>query len=110
MEELRLVPLSEYQADCRLLEVEPGASMDEIRQAYRDQTKVWHPDRFSNDTRLQQKAEERIRQINSAYRRLCGLSPYEQPVFSPVTREASSDWVAVFALRRAVRNSVKQLR
>jgi TonB family protein len=106
MEELRLVPLSDYQADCRLLEVEPGASTDEIRQAYRDQTKVWHPDRFSNDTRLQQKAEERIRQINSAYRRLCGLSPYEQPVLSPVTRGASSDWVAVFALRRAVRSSV----
>ena len=106
MEELRLVPLSDYQADCRLLEVEPGASTGEIRQAYRDQTKVWHPDRFSNDTRLQQKAEERIRQINSAYRRLCGLSPYEQPVLNPVTREASSNWVAVFALRRAVRNSV----
>ena len=106
MEGLRLVPLSEYQADCRLLEVEPGASTDEIRQAYRDQTKVWHPDRFSNDTRLQQKAGERIRQINSAYRRLCGLSPYEQPVLNPVTREASSNWVAVFALRRAVRNSV----
>src|SRR5690349_14952257 len=106
MEELRLVPLSDYQADCRLLEVEPGASTGEIRQAYRDQTKVWHPDRFSNDARLQQKAEERIRQINSAYRRLCGLSPYEQPARSPVTREASSDWGAVFALRRAVRNSV----
>ena len=106
MEELRLVPLSDYQADCRLLEVEPGASTEDIRQAYRDQTKVWHPDRFSNDTRLQQKAEERIRQINSAYRRLCGLSPYEQPASSPVTREASSHWVTVFALRRGVRNSV----
>ena len=106
MEELRLVPLSDYQDDCRILEVEPAASAEEIRQAYRDQTKVWHPDRFSNDTRLQKKAEERIRQINSAYRRLCGLSPYEQPLFSPVRRESSSDWVAVFALRRAVRNSV----
>jgi len=106
MGELRLVPLSDYQADCRLLEVEPGASTEEIKQAYRDQTKVWHPDRFCNDTRLQQKAEERIRQINSAYRRLCGLSPYEQAVLSPVRREASSDWVAVFALRRAVRNGV----
>jgi TonB family protein len=106
MEELRLVPLSDYQDDCRILEVEPGASAEEIRQAYRDQTKVWHPDRFSNDIRLQKKAEERIRQINSAYRRLCGLSPYEQPVLSPVRRGSSSDWVAVFALRRAVRNSV----
>ena len=106
MEELRLVPLSDYQDDCRILEVEPAASAEEIRQAYRDQTKVWHPDRFSNDTRLQKKAEERIKQINSAYRRLSGLSPYEQPVLSPVRRKSSSGWVAVFALRRAVRNSV----
>ena len=97
MEELRLVPLSDYQDDCRILEVEPGAPAEEIRQAYRDQTKVWHPDRFSNDTRLQKKAEERIKQINSAYRRLCGLSPYEQPVLSPVRRKSSSGWVAVFA-------------
>ena len=87
MEKLRLVPLSEYHTDCRLLEVGPGASLEEIRQAYRDQTKVWHPDRFSNDVRLQKKAEEKIIQINLAYRRLCGLSPYEQPVLSPVDVE-----------------------
>src|SRR5215475_10434615 len=109
MEELRLVPLSDYQDDCRLLEVEPGASTEEIRQAYRDQTKVWHPDRFSNDTRLQQKAEERIRRINLAYRRLCGLSPYEQPALSPGRRESSSDWVAFFALRRAARNGASDV-
>ena len=84
MEELRLVPLSEYHADCQILEVEAGASSEELRQAYRDQTKVWHPDRFSNDLRLQKKAEEKIKQINLAYRRLCGLCPYEQPVITPL--------------------------
>ena len=106
MEELRFVPLSEYQADCRILEIEPRASFEEIRQAYRDQTKVWHPDRFSNDVRLQKKAEEKIKQINLSYRRLCGVSPYEQPIVSPVTPRDSSDWIAVFTLRRALRNSV----
>ena len=107
MGEIRFVPLSDYENDCRILEIEPGASLAEIRQAYRDQTKVWHPDRFSNDVRLKKKADEKLKQINLAYRRLCGLSPYEQPVLSPAIRGASSDSIAVFvALRRALRNSV----
>src|SRR5918996_2662510 len=106
MEELRLVPLSDYDADCRVLEIERGASLEEIKQAYRDQTKVWHPDRFSNDLRLQKKAEDKIKQLNLAYRRLCGLSEYEQPVLSRHIPAAPSDWIAVSALRRALRNSV----
>src|SRR4026208_2427941 len=96
VEELRLVPLSEYHADCRILEVEPGASLEEIRQAYRDQTKVWHPDRFSNDIRLQKKAEERLKEINLTYQRLCGAGPYELPVLNPPTEQSPSDWIAVF--------------
>jgi len=107
MEELRLVPLSEYHADCRTLEVEPGASIEEIRQAYRDQTKIWHPDRFSNDIRLQKKAEEKIKQINLAYQRLCGVRPYELPELNHSTEWSPSEWGAVLvALRRALRKSV----
>ena len=82
MGEIRFVPLSDYENDCRILEIKPGASLAEIRQAYRDQTKVWHPDRFSNDVRLKNKADEKLKQINLAYRRLCGFSQYEQPVLS----------------------------
>ena len=107
MEELRLVPLSEYHADCRTLEVEPGSSIEEIRQAYRDQTKIWHPDRFSNDIRLQKKAEEKIKQINLAYQRLCGVRPYELPELNHSTEWSPSEWGAVLvALRRALRKSV----
>ena len=99
--------MSEYDSDCRTLEVEPGASLEEIRQAYLDQTKIWHPDRFSNDIRLQKKAEEKLKQINLAYQRLCGGGPYEPPVLNRSTERSPSEWVAVFvALRRALRKSV----
>jgi TonB family protein len=95
-----------YDSDCRILEIEPGASLEEIRQAYRDQTKVWHPDRFSNDIRLQKKAEDKLQQINLAYQRLCGRGPYEPPVLNRSTERSPHGWIAVFALRRALRKSV----
>ncbi|PWU18187.1 MAG: hypothetical protein C5B50_09780 [Verrucomicrobia bacterium] len=50
-----------------LLELEPDASRQEAKQAYRQMAKVWHPDRFSNDPKLQIKAQEKLKQINSAY-------------------------------------------
>ncbi len=51
----------------RLLEVAPGASDEAVRRAWRDLTKVWHPDRFAHDAGLQQKAEEKLKAINEAY-------------------------------------------
>lgn len=53
-----------------LLGVAPGASGSELKQAYHDLAKVWHPDRFSHDPRLQQKAEKKLKEINDAYERL----------------------------------------
>jgi TonB family protein len=97
--------VSDYDSDCRILEIEPGASLEEIRQAYRDQTKVWHPDRFSNDIRLQKKAEDRLKQINLAYQRLCGRGPYEPPVMYRSTEPSPPGWFAGFALRRTLRKT-----
>jgi TonB family protein len=99
--------VSDYDKDCRVLEIEPGASPEEIRQAYLDQTKIWHPDRFSNDIRLQKKAEEKLKQINLAYQRLCEGAPYDPPVLNRSTERSPSEWIAVFvALRRALTKSV----
>ncbi|MBS1799289.1 MAG: J domain-containing protein [Acidobacteria bacterium] len=50
------------------LGLEAGAAATEIKEAYRDLVKVWHPDRFGNDVRLRRKAEEKLQQINDAYR------------------------------------------
>jgi hypothetical protein len=53
-----------------VLGLEPTASAEEFKAAYRDLAKVWHPDRFTHDPRLQQKAQEKLKEINDAYRRL----------------------------------------
>jgi hypothetical protein len=53
-----------------ILELDPGASPDEVKQAYKDIVSVWHPDRFSNNPRLKQKADEKLKEINTAYETL----------------------------------------
>jgi DnaJ domain len=50
-----------------VLALRPGATSAEIKEAYRDLVKVWHPDRFGNDPRLRQKAEAKLKEINEAY-------------------------------------------
>jgi hypothetical protein len=48
------------------LGLSPGASWDEVNQAYKDLMRVWHPDRFQSDERLRKKAEEQAQRINHA--------------------------------------------
>jgi hypothetical protein len=55
-----------------ILGVPPNASPDEVRQAYRDLVKVWHPDRFPGDADLQRRATEKLKQINAAHAALSG--------------------------------------
>jgi len=57
----------------RILDLRPGASLDEIKRSYRELAKVWHPDRFSHDPSLLRKAKEKMQQINDAYQQLCTL-------------------------------------
>ena len=51
----------------RLLDLEPGATDEEVKAAWRDLTKVWHPDRFEHDQDLRRKAQEKLKAINEAY-------------------------------------------
>ncbi|MFK7847294.1 MAG: J domain-containing protein [Rhodothermales bacterium] len=53
------------------LELLPGATPDEVKTAYRDLAKVWHPDRFISDSpRLKSKAAEKLAEINEAYEKI----------------------------------------
>lgn len=50
-----------------ILELDPRATLDEAKQAYKDIVNVWHPDRFSDNPRLRRKAEEKLKEANRAY-------------------------------------------
>jgi curved DNA-binding protein CbpA len=51
----------------QILDLDRNASIEEAKQAYKDLANIWHPDRFSNNPRLRQKAEEKLKRINAAY-------------------------------------------
>jgi preprotein translocase subunit Sec63 len=59
----------------RTLGLETGASREDVKKAYRDLSKVWHPDRFPGDPTLQLKAGEQLKAINEAYRHLQSYEP-----------------------------------
>ena len=59
-----------------ILALRPGASAVEIKGAYRDLVKVWHPDRFGSDPRLREKAEDKLKHINEAYQLMLQLRPF----------------------------------
>ena len=86
-----------------LLGVKPGVSSRELKAAHRDLAKVWHPDRFLHDPRLQEKAQEKLKEINEAYDLLSsGKTPRFTPpsppprtyteTSSPVLRRRGFNW------------------
>ena len=56
--------------DFNTLDLKPTASFDEVKHAYRELAKVWHPDRFGNDAKLKDRANVKLGEINAAYERL----------------------------------------
>lgn len=55
----------------KVLGIKEGASQEEIKAAYREQVKKYHPDRYQENP-LQDLAEEKLREINEAYEYLTG--------------------------------------
>jgi molecular chaperone DnaJ len=56
-----------------VLEIKQGASPEEVKQAYRELVKKYHPDKY-NDNPLKDLAEEKMREINEAYESLTSQS------------------------------------
>lgn len=75
----------------RLLDLDPAASDEEVKRACRDLTKVWHPDRFGNDPRLRQKAEEELKAILEAYETIRSARTGGAPGVRPGTGDGARD-------------------
>ncbi len=59
--------MGELENAYRMLDLEPGASLDEVNQAYKDLVFIWHPDRLPKENqRLVAKAQEKLKQLNHA--------------------------------------------
>lgn len=59
--------MNELDRCYRVLGLEPGASIEEVNQAYKDLAFIWHPDRIPSDnSRLREKAAEKLKEINDA--------------------------------------------
>jgi hypothetical protein len=51
----------------RVLEIAPGATKEQAREARNVLAKVWHPDRHQSDAKVHDRAADKLRQINDAY-------------------------------------------
>ena len=59
--------MRELERYYRVLELEPGASLEEVNEAYRDLAFIWHPDRIPQERhRLQEKARKKLQELNEA--------------------------------------------
>ncbi len=65
--------MDEIEYYYQILNLQPGASLDDVKQAYRNLALIWHPDRYPLDSRLQAEAEQKFKEINYAYVRLRSL-------------------------------------
>jgi curved DNA-binding protein CbpA len=75
-----------------ILGLEPGASVREVKAAYRALVKKWHPDQFHHDPHLQQLAEDKLKEINQAYTTLLnpGQSAYRARYGRPSAGQQAS--------------------
>ena len=54
-----------------ILKLKPGASIEDVKRAYKVQVKIWHPDRFPTESpRLQKKAHEMFQKVTAAYKKI----------------------------------------
>jgi curved DNA-binding protein CbpA len=67
--------MADIQEYYQILGLQYGASLEEIKIAYRRLVKEHHPDRFPYDSIRQKQAEEKIIKINIAYEALLDYQP-----------------------------------
>ncbi|MEB3278361.1 MAG: J domain-containing protein [Lyngbya sp.] len=77
--------MDEIEYYYQILNLQPGATLEDVKQAYRNLALIWHPDRYPHDSRLQAEAEQKFKEINYAY--VCLRSRLSDPEFSVSQRQ-----------------------
>jgi len=54
----------------KILDVTPDTPWEDIKRAYHDMMKIWHPDRFAGDRRLQKIVEEKTKELTHAFKKI----------------------------------------
>jgi WD40 repeat protein len=76
--------MSDYIRYYEILGLKFNASSEEVKKAYRNLVKVWHPDRFHNNSSEQKQAEEKFKKILEAYEALKDYHPQVKEATSTV--------------------------
>lgn len=92
--------MHDHQKDYQTLGLEPDCSLQKLKAARRRLAKVWHPDRFPNGSDMKRQAEERFKEINTAFDRLIAYhqsgifpAPAPTPAPEPATPQTSTPHV-----------------
>jgi len=80
----------EIQRCFETLELQQDASIQDVRQAYKDLVNIWHPDRVGDNPRLKKKAEEKLKDINIAYEELNSFLSSRQKI-PPAVQKTSHE-------------------
>lgn len=66
--------MDNMQKDCfDILSLPRNASIEDAKRSYRELVKRWHPDQFGSDPDQQKIAQDRLKEINVAYREAVGI-------------------------------------
>ncbi len=74
-----------------VLGVSPGASADEIKKAYRNLVKQYHPDNYKNHP-LENLAKEKMQEINEAYDQLTNPNSRSANQQNTASGETEQTW------------------
>lgn len=66
----------------KALDLEPGATAEQVRRAYKDLREVWHTDKFIDNPPLRKKAAERMLEIEEAFQTLKKFVPGLDPIMN----------------------------
>ena len=70
-ESIKAVFAKDSEAPYRLLEIDPSASREEVKKAYRKMANKYHPDKVSHlGKEMQDLAEEKFKAVNDAYQQI----------------------------------------